>query len=341
MTSKITLGFALAASLFTTGCDSLQTRPEINAPGKHHQGTSAQAPARSTPTVTVTEPQSQGSLAPPPMATPPPVPTHQPPTFLNRDLPKIGLILGPGGMKAFAHIGALRELARARIPVHAVVGLEWGAVIGAFYAAQGQANDAEWKGFKLRDQDLPTEGGFLSSKIKAQSVGALGPFFDATFGTAVIENTKIDFACPAYWSRVDRFGWMSKGLMREAMRACLPYPPLLTDNSGVWAAPFAVDEAAAYLRSRGANLIVLVNVLGAGEFFPAKLAQGEHAAENLLWSEIRREYVSAKPPTVHLVISVNTSGHPLTDLAGRRALLDKGAKAASDVVQKLVSQYGF
>jgi predicted acylesterase/phospholipase RssA len=244
-------------------------------------------------------------------------------------------------MKAFAAIGVLREFAKARIPVHAVVGIEWGAVIGGLYASQGQANDAEWKGFKLRDQDLPTVGGFLSSKISAQSVGVLTGFFDTTFGNVLIENARVDFACPAYWSRVDRFGWMSKGSMREAMRACLPYPPFFTDNSGVWAAPFAIDEAAAHLRSRGANLIILVNVLGSGEFFPTKLALGEHAAENLLWSEIRRELLSAKPPTVHLTINVNTAGHPLTDLTGRRALLDRGSRAAGDVVQKLVSQYGF
>lgn len=213
-------------------------------------------------------------------------------------------------------------------------------MIGALYAQQGQVNDAEWKAFKLRQEDLPGEGGFLSSRLKPQSIASLSEFLDTALGSAQIENGKIDFACPAYWSRVDRFGWMSKGQAKEAMRACLPYPPLYSDNAGVLAAPFAIEEAAAQLRARGANLIVLVNVLAQGEFLPAKMAT-EQATDNLLWSEIRREMMRARSPIVHYVINVNTSGHPITDFAGRRALMEAGAKSASETVNKMTSQYGF
>jgi NTE family protein len=264
----------------------------------------------------------------------------QPPTFLNKELPKVGLILGPGGMKAYAHLGVLREFNRARIPVHAVAGLEWGAVIGGLFAQQGQVNDAEWRAFKLKEQDLPGEGGFLSSRLKAQSISILGDFLETAFGANTIDKSKVDFGCPAYWSRVDRFGWMTKGLVKDAMRACLPYPPFFSDNAGVTAAPFSVDEAASYLRSKGANLIILVNVLGQGEFLPGKMA-AEQPSDNLLWSEIRREMMRAKAPNVHFVINVNTSGHPVTDYAGRRALMEIGSKSAAETVNKMVSQYGF
>lgn len=243
-------------------------------------------------------------------------------------------------MKAYAHLGVLREMQRARIPVKAVAGLEWGAVIGALYSSQGQVNDAEWKAFKLRDEDIPDEGGFLSSGLKRQPISSLSEFLNTAFGSSNLEKSKVEFGCPAYWSRVDRFGWMTKGQAKEAMRACVPYPPLYSDNAGVLAEPFAVDEAAAFLRSKGANLIILVNVLGQGDFLPSKLAS-QMVAENLLWSEIRRELMRAKSPEVHYVINVNTSGHPMTDVEGRRALMETGAKAASDVVSKMVSQYGF
>ena len=122
---------------------------------------------------------------------------------MSKEIPKVGLILGPGGMKAYAHIGVLRELQRARVPVTAVAGLEWGAIIGGLYSVQGQANDAEWKAFKLREADLPSSG-FLSSRAKAQPISTLNEFLETSFGTGAIEKAKIDFGCPAYWSKQDR-----------------------------------------------------------------------------------------------------------------------------------------
>jgi len=106
------------------------------------------------------------------------------------------------------------------------------------------------------------------------------------------------------------------------------------------AAPFAIEDAAAWLRSQGANVIVLVNVMGQGEILPAGLA-GEQPIENLLWGEIRRGMLRAKAPSVNWIINVNTTGHPITDHEGRRLLMDAGSKAATDVVNKMASQYGF
>jgi len=319
-------------------CNGLKTRSEIE---ESQQRPVVRTPERSAPTQEFAPSAQAPSVAPPAPVIPPSLPPAQAvPTFLNRELPKVGLILGPGGMKTYAEIGVLRELSKARIPIHAVAGLEWGAVIGSLFAMQGQVNDAEWKAFKLKEQDIPEVGGFLSSSIKPQSIATLSSFLDTVYGSAEIEHSKIDFACPAYWSRVDRFGWMSHGQIREAMRACVPYLPIYTDNAGVSASPFSIEEAAQYLRSRGANLIVLVNVLGQGEILPSKAA-AQDPAEAQLWSEIRRQMMRARSPNVHFVINVNTSGHPMTDFVGRRALMDAGAKASGDVIAKMVSQYGF
>jgi NTE family protein len=288
-------------------------------------------------------PLPETTPVPPPVSETAPQPTMTatpaPPTFLAKELPKVGVILGPGAMKAYAHLGVLRELQRARIPVHAVAGIEWGAVIGGLYSVQGQVNDAEWKAFKLRDQELPGEG-FLSSRIKMASIATLEPFLATAAGSSAIERNKIPFGCPAYWSKQDRFGWMSKGSLKEAIRTCVPYPPLYSDNAGVLASPFSIEDASAWLKSRGANLIVLVNVLAQGELLAPSRVSSQYA-DNLLWSEIRREFLRAKPPTVNIVININTTGHPLLDYAGRRALMEAGSKASRDVVDKMAAQYGF
>lgn len=49
--------------------------------------------------------------------------------------PALGLALGGGGARGYAHIGVLRVLQRHGIPVGAIAGTSMGAVVGAAYAA--------------------------------------------------------------------------------------------------------------------------------------------------------------------------------------------------------------
>lgn len=325
---RATLSSVLALSILAS-CNVLQKR------GGEQPGTIGQQkeqPGTQTSPVATATPPPGGPFTPPP---PPPKDT-----FLTKELPKVGVILGGGGMKAFAHLGVLREFQRARVPIHAIAGLEWGAVMGGLYSVLGQSNDAEWKAFKLKETDLPESGGFLSARIKPQNVGSLHEFLTAAFAGSAFEKSKIDFACPSYSNQTDRLTWQNRGSLKDAMMRCLPYPPFYADNGGNFASPFSVDEAASWLRSKGANVIVLVNVLAGGEIFPAKM-YNEQYTESLLWNEARRELLRAKEPVVNWVINVNTTGHPITDFNGRRAIMDAGAKAATGPVNKMASQYGF
>lgn len=49
------------------------------------------------------------------------------------DEPKIGLALGSGGARGFAHIGVIKVLEEANIPIHCIAGSSMGALVGAFY----------------------------------------------------------------------------------------------------------------------------------------------------------------------------------------------------------------
>ena len=69
----------------------------------------------------------------------------------NAERPRIGLVLGGGGARGFAHLGVLEELERLRIPIDCLAGASAGALIGGFYAAgrpvaelQQQFADADW-----------------------------------------------------------------------------------------------------------------------------------------------------------------------------------------------------
>jgi NTE family protein len=336
----------LGASL--TGCTGLRTREDVSKdPSQSRTQTDQNRPRVSpTPPPLVTSqptPEDSGADALPPQVAPTPVPT--PPlvstlpgdTFLNRELPKIGLILGPGGLKAYAHVGVLREFARARVPVHAIAGLEWGAFMAAAYSEKALANDVDWKAFRLRESDLPSSG--VLRGYRAKSLDDFDSFLKMVFPGGSADKGRVPFGCPAVWKR-DRFQWQATGYIKEVVARCLPFPPLVGGTKGFTAAADAVEESAQWLRSKGANLIILVNVLGSGEALGEKLAEDQYGT-SVLWTEIRRELLKARAPVVNWVVSVNTSEQKLDDFDGRRASVELGAKSAQDLTSKLTKQYGF
>jgi len=59
--------------------------------------------------------------------------------------PKIGLALGGGGARGFAHIGVLKVLEQEKIPFHIIAGSSAGALIGAMYAFNPDVEQVEKK----------------------------------------------------------------------------------------------------------------------------------------------------------------------------------------------------
>jgi len=115
------------------------------------------------------------------------------PAIPDVKVPKIGIILGPGGARSYAYIGVLREFEKAKIPVHTIAGLEWGALMGALYSVNGKAHDVEWKAMKIPDDF--TKKGLLSSSGEPKSFSEMEPYLKTMFGDSKVETGKIPFSC--------------------------------------------------------------------------------------------------------------------------------------------------
>src|SRR6185437_8545528 len=135
----------------TKNCSALRLAPKLLAAISVVALAACQtAPHRESPRPT---PAISTSVTPPPVPPPLPAPT---------EAKKVAVILGPGGAKAFAHVGVLRAFQQQRIPVSKIIGLEWGALIAGLYADKGQVNDVEWKLYKMEQHDLPTSKGYFT-----------------------------------------------------------------------------------------------------------------------------------------------------------------------------------
>jgi len=81
------------------------------------------------------------------------------------DRPKIGLVLGGGGARGYAHIGVLKKLEEMRIPYDYIAGTSMGSIVGGFLATGMESEelaqvvrDANWNDLfkdKTPREDLP------------------------------------------------------------------------------------------------------------------------------------------------------------------------------------------
>jgi NTE family protein len=78
------------------------------------------------------------ALRPPNIAIPKKLPPVQQP---KRPI-RVALVLGSGGARGYAHLGVLRVLAKAGVPIDFVAGASVGSIVGALYADHGRWQEA-------------------------------------------------------------------------------------------------------------------------------------------------------------------------------------------------------
>lgn len=144
---------------------------------------------------------------------------------MAKDL-KIGVVLGAGSARGWAHIGVLRALEQAGIRPQIVCGASIGALVGAVYANGGLDALEDWVlGLTWRKVlgffDFSFNGGFLKG---AKLIGYLR---DNLLETA-IEDLRLPFGAVATDLRSGREVWLREGRAADVVRASIALPGLFT-----------------------------------------------------------------------------------------------------------------
>lgn len=326
------IGVWIFSFLILTSCQSLKTR-EGGLKGTQSTRPSVLSPTQqpSSPVVpSISEDDEDEEVSEAPTPLPPPAPVIP-------SMPKIGLILGAGGAKAYAHIGFLHEIQKAKVPVHAIGGVEFAAPMAALYANKEQANDVEWQMFKLKSEDIFKKS-LLGAVAKNNDVTLLKDFLGNSFGRLSAENFRIPFACPSYNLKKNQVYLMNRGSLDQLMYVCMAYPPFFKPYQNSLSGVRDVTALASYLRSKGANFIVLVNVLNSPGGAKPYAAESD-ATDNILWSEIAGLY--NKPlQGIDSVISLDTGNYGILDFDKRREIMNKGAESAARQLKSLTRKWG-
>jgi NTE family protein len=177
--------------------------------------------------------------------------------------PVIGLALGGGAARGFAHIGIIRTLVAHGIIPNVVVGTSIGAVVGGAYASGHLDAVEEWARslqprsvFSYLDIRLNGSGLIGGAKLAAEIEAAMGPI--------LIEDLPMKFATVATEVRTGHEIWLTHGPMVDAMRASYALPgifsPVLVGDrwlvDGALVNPVPVSAA----RALGAEIVIAANL---------------------------------------------------------------------------------
>jgi NTE family protein len=176
---------------------------------------------------------------------------------------RIGIALGGGAARGWAHIGVVRALDEAGLAPDIIAGTSIGAVVGGCYVAGVLDNVEKFargltrrRVFGLLDLNIAGSGLISGNRLTK--------LLNAELGSKRIEELPRRFVCVATELATGHEIWMSRGNMVEAIRASYALPGIfqpvrvggrwLVDGALVNPVPVSV------CRALGANIVIAVNL---------------------------------------------------------------------------------
>src|SRR4051812_15884020 len=177
--------------------------------------------------------------------------------------PVLGLALGGGAARGFAHIGIVKTLVAHGIVPDVVVGTSIGAAVGGSYAAGRLDRFEQWaRGLQPRNifsyLDIRLNGSGLigGEKLAAQ--------LQAAIGEVMIEQLPLKFASVATEVRTGHEIWLTHGRMVDAIRASYALPgifaPVLVGDRWLFDGALVNPVPVSAARALGAEIVIAANV---------------------------------------------------------------------------------
>jgi NTE family protein len=256
---------------------------------------------------------------------------------------KLGLALGGGGVRGFAHLGVLSVLEKAGLAPHVVAGTSMGAIVAALYAtlpSLGQVEGRLADFFRrigpalLELGHAAAQGAIPLDRPSLMDAAVFHGFFDDLIPDIRFEQTRIPLAVVAV-DLVSRSEVVYRsGSLRPAVlgSAALPgiFPPIAHEGrvliDGGWTTRIPVDAA----RAVGADRVVAVEVSETANNANEPRVPTTGLGIVLRASEITRDYLARLRAREADLVLVPPTGHVLLyDVESLAACARFGAETAT------------
>jgi NTE family protein len=273
-----------------------------------------------------------GCASPPPPT--PPVAVVPPPVAVKHP-PRIGIALGGGAARGFAHVGVLQVLEENGIHPDLVVGTSAGSLVAALYAIGHRGRDLQHVAetmdeAALTDWTLPI---FNRGMFRGE---ALARYVDAEVGHRLIEQMPLKLGIVATNLATGEGVLFQRGDTGTAVRASSAVPAVFlpvhigTQDyvDGGLVAPVPVH----YARQMGADLVIAVDISAAPE--------GNHAADTLqvllqTFTIMGKSINRYELDDADLVVRPALVGYASTDFVARAKAIAAGRAAMQRLLPRL------
>lgn len=193
-------------------------------------------------------------------STPPAAPAPAP---SPKKIPKLGLALGGGAARGFAHIGVLQVLEEEGIKPSLVVGTSAGSVVASFYASGKSGQQLQWLADNMDESQFTDWANPFSGRGILRGE-ALGKYINSQLNGMKIEDMKLPLGIVATDLRTGEGVLFRRGDVTTAVRASSAVPsvfepvPIAGKDyvDGGLVSPVPVRFA----RQMGADLVLAVDI---------------------------------------------------------------------------------
>ncbi|MCB8945837.1 MAG: patatin-like phospholipase family protein [Ardenticatenaceae bacterium] len=238
--------------------------------------------------------------------------------------PRVGLALGGGSVRGFAHFGVLTVLEEANIPIDIVAGTSAGAIIGALYAAGMSLNQietaAEQMSWRNNTRPILSTDGLLT-------LDPMAVWLKEMLGDLHFEDLALPFACAATDLQTGEPVVLASGPLASAVQASCSVPGIITPvrrNGRLLCDGGITNNVPVSLaRCLGADYVIGVDIFEPTLHWPiGPLGRGLAAIEIMV------EHAGSGTKTADCLITPNLKGYSYIRFSHRQELIERGQQAA-------------
>jgi NTE family protein len=217
----------------------------------------------------------------------------------------VGIVLSGGGARAYSHIGAVRAIREAGIPIDFAGGASMGAVIAACVAMGWSDTEIDWRIRKafvesnpLGDYTLPVVGMVRGKRVNAR--------LEEHFAETEIGDLKIPFYALSTNLTSGRVHVHRSGHLRTALRATISLPgilPPVVDGENILVDGAVLNNfPVEIMRELHQGFVIGSDVSGQ----PEGLNREEFVRPLNFWQWVARNGFSSPPPIAGLLMRAAT-----------------------------------
>lgn len=201
------------------------------------------------------------SVPPPVVKTEAPVAETAPPAA--KKIPKLGLALGGGAARGFAHIGVLQVLEEEGIKPSLVVGTSAGSVVASFYASGKSAQQLQWLADTMDESQFTDWANPFTGRGMLRGE-ALGRYINSQLNGMKIEDMKLPLGIVATDLRTGDGVLFRRGDVATAVRASSAVPsvfePVRIGGKDYVDGGLVSPVPVRYAKQMGADLVLAVDI---------------------------------------------------------------------------------